>query len=800
MTTRLMPLFERLPEIHRTRDGDPERHQLKAFLGLIDEAFSAIHDDIWHLYDDLFVETASDWAIPYIGDLLGTTHLAGEPWTIRADVADTIALRRRKGTLAAIELLTFDLTGWGIHAVELRENLAWSQHLNHLRPDLASGLGVGGPGGPGPGLAAPQWGGTVTLRDPAVLSLIGTPFDPFAHLADVRPPTTGAIRYNLPNLAIFLWRLVPYRVKESRPGTIAVRTPTLGSGAPPNAAKRLVALDVDPLGRPIRLFNGGGASRSQRLGCCEPGETETSSLTELDQAPGPILPARLTDDTPAGHPEAYVSVDAYDASSGSIVRDLPEALQLHVPRDRFPDEPWQFRGANLCAWEAGLDAPLLDREIAIDPVIGRVLIGVAKPGEAAALRRQLLVPFTYGAVGPVGAHPVQRDEAPEDWNEEPVTIVSVRHDTSTTALQDALGGLDAIKAPMVIEIEDSYVHDLDLAAVAGTKTEAGGPNLVLGRTVIIRAADGHRPIIRLKRPLRVRPAEVVAAPPAKQGDVDARNDHLELHLQGLFLTRGKGFPAGDPLVARVALNALVIDGCSLDPGGHRQLDGTRAPLLPSIDLRTDHGFPAKSEEATAFGQTPRVEIRSSIVGAIRADDDYELEIVDSIVDAGTGPADPASVLAIGSATDPINDWGAPLNVDRATFLGPVRVERIAPDRPEKAGFARGGIWTHALQVHDDQHGCIKLSRFAGVGDRLPQNVECVSGEGARLRFVSIAFGDAAYGQLARTCDFRILERGPDDDEMGAYGRLREAHKWRNLQIRYREFMPLGIRPLLIPAT
>jgi hypothetical protein len=228
-------------------------------------------------------------------------------------------------------------------------------------------------------------------------------------------------------------------------------------------------------------------------------------------------------------------------------------------------------------------------------------------------------------------------------------------------------------------------------------------------------------------------------------------------------------------------------------------------MLPSIDLRTGHGF-AVAAEADKFRQTPRIEIRSSIVGAIRADDDYELEIVDSIVDGGAGPADPASGLAIGAATDPLNGWGAALNVDGATFLGPVRVERIAADRPRgrnrpnEAGQAIGGTWAHALQVHDDQHGCIRLSRFAGVGDRLPQNVECVAGDEARLRFVSIAFGDAAYGQLARTCDFRILERGPDDDEMGAYGRLREAHKWRNLQIRYREFMPLGIRPLLIPAT
>ena len=43
--------------------------------------------------------------IPYIGALVGTTVLAGDSWTLRADVADTVALRRRKGTMGAIELL-----------------------------------------------------------------------------------------------------------------------------------------------------------------------------------------------------------------------------------------------------------------------------------------------------------------------------------------------------------------------------------------------------------------------------------------------------------------------------------------------------------------------------------------------------------------------------------------------------------------------------------------------------------------------------------------------------------------------
>src|SRR5260221_9039155 len=136
MSSKRVPLYERLPEIHKIKDGEQLLPgQLRAYLSPIEDAFSAVHENIESLYHDLFIETCDDWVIPYIGDLLGTTHLSGDEWTLRADVADTIALRRRKGTLGAIELLAFILTKWGVHSVELLENMVWNQHLNHQPPD-----------------------------------------------------------------------------------------------------------------------------------------------------------------------------------------------------------------------------------------------------------------------------------------------------------------------------------------------------------------------------------------------------------------------------------------------------------------------------------------------------------------------------------------------------------------------------------------------------------------------------------------------------------------------------------------
>ena len=85
MSVPTVPLFDRLPEIYRTRDAEQApADQLRAYLAAIEAAFGAVHDHISQLYEDLFIDTCDDWVIPYLADLLGTSHLKGEPRTLRA--------------------------------------------------------------------------------------------------------------------------------------------------------------------------------------------------------------------------------------------------------------------------------------------------------------------------------------------------------------------------------------------------------------------------------------------------------------------------------------------------------------------------------------------------------------------------------------------------------------------------------------------------------------------------------------------------------------------------------------------
>lgn len=873
-TKKRVALYRRLPEIYRIKDGDLSKlylangqpmpaYQLRDYLTPVEDMFSAIHENIESLYHDLFIETCDPWVIPYIGDLLGTTHLSGDPWTLRADVADTIALRRRKGTLGAIELLTYILTKWGVHSVELLEKMVWNQHLNHQRPDEG---GIPPYSLPTVRLSTPIRGGTLSLRDPSLLAQLNTPFDPFAHVGEVKPPEIGHVGYNLPNLAIYLWRLKDYRLSVTKPLAEKV-TPSLGAprvvrvnvcDIPVNTLSMPYVKPINtPAGRPVTLFN------TNRIGLFAESRTGTAALnisaiapriSSADQVPGPIPRARISDydiakqyddslaspspaplqlfaDASFTAPQEYVSVESYDPAFNVAVPqgDLKSyqlsdvGLQLHLPDPTFPGEMWPhtvlprfwtIRGENLCAWERGLNPPLADREIAVDPVHGRLCIGVSDDTRADALVQDLLLTYTYGAVGPVGAHPVSYPPLPKEFDPAQPLIdyrdVVLRNPAKLlqtvlkTALEDArtaaAGGTP--KAAIVIEIKDSRTHslDIDLLNAADLNSEMGR-SILLTCPLIIRAADGERPVIELARPLAFRPAKVVGADAAEQATLDEQMEALFVRLEGLYLARGLNFAAGQPLIARAALNKLEVMSCTLDPGGFRYFNGNRAPLLPGMNLKEPYGFSAAAEEL-AFKQTPEIILQRSISGAVLTDEGYSLCLADSIIESI-----PVTIglkvfsFAITSATNPATGYAGATTIRNLTVLG--RVRSLTTE-------GAGGLFTGVAEVFDQQRGCLKYCYFADdtgsppppdeVKNRLPPHFACVSGSNARLIFTSEYFGDPAYCQLSLECDPRILEKGVDNDQMGAFNFLLEAHKWRNLKIRFREFMPVGIRPILIPVS
>ena len=189
-------LYNLLPSVHRVRDTE-EGEPLRELLALITRQVGILEEDLEQLYDNQFIETCAPWVLPYIGDLIGyrSLHPIGpDQLTPRAEVANTIGYRRRKGTASVLEQLARDVTGWNARAVEFFQLLAWTQFMNHVRPT---------------NFYAPD------LRQWEPLERLGSAFETTAHTVDVRHVERGEGKYNIPNVGIFLWRLNAYRLRSS---------------------------------------------------------------------------------------------------------------------------------------------------------------------------------------------------------------------------------------------------------------------------------------------------------------------------------------------------------------------------------------------------------------------------------------------------------------------------------------------------------------------------------------------------------------------------------------------------------
>ena len=194
-------LWRWLPAVYRGRDSKGE---LRAFLGLF-------ADELWRLrvlaeqqYDNQFIDSAQDWAIAYLADLVGTSVLyTGEPARLREvsarnreDVKNTIKRRRSKGTLAGLEGVVADAGGFGVLASEMFERTARLQHGLHLRPGAAF---------------------SPDLRDGAALAAIGTPFDRHAGLTDWRSTTALQARARVDRVTVFAWPITSFPLRGVTP-------------------------------------------------------------------------------------------------------------------------------------------------------------------------------------------------------------------------------------------------------------------------------------------------------------------------------------------------------------------------------------------------------------------------------------------------------------------------------------------------------------------------------------------------------------------------------------------------------
>jgi hypothetical protein len=713
-------LYQLLPAVHRIRDAQ-QGQPLRALLAVLAQEFQALEENLDQLYDDQFIETCAEWVAPYIGDLIGYrplhTHTREAGTALqqttqaspRAEVAHTIAYRRRKGTAAMLEQLARDVTDWPAHAAEFFEQLATTQYINHTRLHALA---------------------TANLRDNTALLQQGGAFNRLAHTAEMRRPEAGSGRYNITSVGIFLWRLQAFALSN------IPLTPNDPTADPVSLTGR--RMRFNPLGADQLLF---------RLPVSE---TQITQLAEPVNVPAPIQLRQMAQDVGAAQADPHKGSDYGD----SLGRSASLVLSRENADPTQPPVPLPIHNICVCdlrdvpggwAGEATLDPA----KIAIDPRLGRVLVGSTIGGALQAAGERLLCSFHSGFSRPLGGGTYER------------ALAGALATTQSVARRgEALQPhLDAVRSGGRLVIDDSFTYsETPVLHVDGATADGQA-----GVEVVVTARNGARPLI-------VALGDIVL-------DVGPRG---RLVLQGLVI-------AGGPLRLAAAVDReprhIVLQHCTLVPGRTLAHNGSPvAPGAPSLVL--DHPFATLT-------------LDHCISGPLHTHADAELAINDTIVDGGA--ADAVALQGI-TAGQP----GAGLTVRDSTVVGQVHTQvlTLASNTLFVAALASSGTVPAPVWAERKQEGCVRYS-FVPQGSLVPRRFHCLpSAEhpGAQPQFTSLRYGDPGYAQLRPASGAAVLQGADDEGEIGVMHALYQPQREANLRIRLDEYLRFGLHAGIFYVT
>lgn len=413
-------LYALLPAVARIRDaraGEP----LRALLAIMEEELDRVEADIEQLYENCFIETCSEWAVPYIGDLISARLLYAV--SQRAFTANTLAYRRRKGTLRILGSLARDVTRWPARAVEYRQLVAVVQNVNAVRPDR---------------VIVPD------LRRQDDLQDLDTPFERTARTVSVR----GAGKHQLNQVGLFVWRLASYRLEQ-------VRAVPAGPGF----------FYMDPLGCDRELWS---PCRSR---------PELLATTELPSAPQPLrrlalheaLEARRqatvlgrTSQDPYFDDQPVLRIFVADADGNPT--EVPAEQIMVAELDDFFAPP----GSRSYASSLGGSGPVAAKiAAAVDPRRGRLAF------PAGVTPDKVWVSFYYGFSGELGGGGYYR---PAPVDPDGVKVITLPPGDPQGVLQ-SLATPDAAGSPwsgaagsLIIEIPDSDTYTVGAIRVPANAT------------------------------------------------------------------------------------------------------------------------------------------------------------------------------------------------------------------------------------------------------------------------------------------------------------------------------------------
>jgi hypothetical protein len=825
-------LWRLLPGVYRAQDSDTPgvRGPLQELIARIGAQAAVVRRSIDRLWADQAIETCDDWVIPYIGDLLDVNLVNGlDARGQRLDVAKTIHYRRRKGTLAILEEIARDVTGWDAHVVEAFRRLSRTRHS--LDPPVGTGplvmaLGAGVPAtatepaavqllareGLVGTLSGTPAGGFADLRPPHAAALADSPFDEFAHTADFRAGTGAVGHYGIPKLLVFLWRLQSFQIKN---------------GTPVGVTGCQDEFVFDPTGRRLPLF-------------MDPLSPEPDDFADIWtpqaewQVPGPLTQSLLqalqdsgTSPPPhASYPGPGPAQPFCSASSGTPAE--PEPVTIGV----WP-EAGQFRATeppapNLVSYQYGFPSKIgagpYDRTLLGDPPavvvpetdvkggsgLGTALAGLAGQGTVTIGDSQ-----TYSEVGatatPVtsllvqaGAElrPVVRLPTAANPGDPPAAWTFTGGGEAVLTLDGLLvsGGDIILRGPF------ANVRVTGFTADPGTAGEDG-----LG---FATSVDGRT----------LAPTRIWIEDPASAGAIGQLViDHCVL---GPVRTRNGG------AVDSMSISDSVIQGLAPQPPAGQTLTTADVydPELLAAALKSSSALSTRllqslpsAAQAVAEGYTGGV-LPDASLAAILDGLNTLISGPESIYDAQAFagvPLDPGvqALLAEGAVADlatlnrtllqsafPVALRPAALALSagtvgmaRTTVIGDTLIHRL---------HASDSILTGFTLVEDAEDGCVRFSAVSSASFTPRRYLSALTVPDAPL-FTSTAFGQPGYAQLLEAAD-RAIASAPtgvtitagaeSGSEMGAYSSDLAPVKENGLLIKYGEYMPMGVTPVIVYVT
>lgn len=748
MTFDRESLYKLLPAVYRVRDAE-NGEPLKALLSVVADQLGVLEEDLAQLYDDQFIETCAGWVIPYLGDAIGYRPLHGKVPRIRtprAEVADTIALRRHKGTAAMLEVLAREVTGWDARVVEFFQLLATTQYLNHLRP----------------GNTRPE------LRRWEPLERLGTAFEVIPHTADVRRIASGRGRFNIPNVGIFLWRLAAY--SHTRGRAFAVD------------GQRFL---FSPLGNSAPLF-----TRPIPLGAID----EFTRRADRLNVPMPI--GRRTADR-------YLA-DYYGPEKSFFVWADGAGLDMSQVCICDLGDLKDAGGQPTGDW-AHVPGP--GGKVAIDPVLGRIAFPNEPAVVEVMYHRGFSLDLGGGEYDRQEAVARWHDpqETAVDWQmgvTQDADVIATAPDPTVlaTSIQDALAAWNAFVA--------QHTSGFGLICVMDSRTysEALAIEVPEGFTLAVAAADwpvnetlGQRQVGVLspngRFPLISGDLQVTGTAPV------ASENAGTLILDGLLLS-------GPFTVTDGHLGRLLLSHCTLVPWTALGLDRlplpTSAARLVNLDgqcrLEADHCIVG----AMRSPRETRVSLSHCILDATR-DTHVAFAAPDGIGEGGSLRVVNSTVvgkvrtlamelasnsLFVAALASPDPDWTAPVRAERRQ-QGCVRFCRV----PEGSRLPRRYRCQPDLALE---------ARAKELGLASPDDLPAAERAMLVLRLVpmfrSLRYGDPAYAQLSRRCALEIREGAEDQAEMGAFHDLYQPQRERNLRVRLDEYLRFGLEAGILYET